>query len=504
MHKPEKQTEPSMEEILASIRKIIAEEPPARAGAPDPQPAPAGSAAPPLADLSELLADPPPETPGPAPPRQDPVPVQDAPATSAPAADWRLSSDVSLAPTPSAARAAPQAPAPPAAQAKPSTLEPPAPEPPTPEPTEPAAATEVVPADAAGSEPGPASVSATSSLADSIADLAAVSPPAETPPAAPAENFENNLVARLRGFEPSPSSRFGSLDSSPRQPVTDTPAPANGAGEATAAGADQATESAPTQAADSAPAATGPAAQPIAANTADVASSQGLKPIEELGLSPPAGTVSAAPRKGVGEARPEPASGDSTASEADVGGQPEVFEAARGGRPSRVDDVPAPLPHMRADDDDAAVAAAVVQASPLAVDAGSARQTTSSGDPTDDQAQAAEGRAGMPVTAIIPEMSVQQVQPVAAPREHRPGEDEPGEDEPSLAVVSAAAQSATAAAATVTEHQSNTTPDPNSGAIESALTELLRPIVTKWLEENVPALIAARERAQADRQRDNG
>ena len=65
MQKPEKSAEPSMDEILASIRKIIAEEPtPADKpiNQPEPAPAPAASAtdaaAPPSADLSDILDEP--------------------------------------------------------------------------------------------------------------------------------------------------------------------------------------------------------------------------------------------------------------------------------------------------------------------------------------------------------------------------------------------------------------------------------------------------------------
>ena len=61
MQKPEKSAEPSMDEILASIRKIIAEEPTPSdkpVNQADPSPATVDGGAPPNADLSDILDEP--------------------------------------------------------------------------------------------------------------------------------------------------------------------------------------------------------------------------------------------------------------------------------------------------------------------------------------------------------------------------------------------------------------------------------------------------------------
>ena len=98
MNQPAKLQEPSMEEVLASIRRIIADEDTAKARPPEPAPPPAAAVAP--------LRRPPQPPPAPSPSVPCPQPsVSPAPPPATPAEE--LASDVLAAPPPLAATGPP-------------------------------------------------------------------------------------------------------------------------------------------------------------------------------------------------------------------------------------------------------------------------------------------------------------------------------------------------------------------------------------------------------------
>ncbi len=451
MQNSEKQAEPSMDEILASIRKIIAEDPqaaPSQAEATatatdtsDAAAVPGEVSAPPSSDLSDILGEP-----------------LDRPVSPLPA-------EALLAETSQPA----SNPAPADAHPEPMT--------PATEPETPAASSsfEQSLARLAGAmaDPRPASTEKPKP-ADSRTD--------ETSEAVPADGAaDETLVDRLKGFDASPSPRFGRIQSEPTMSPGEAPA---------------FREIVP------------PAAEPLPEpedHVAADATSEGDEADGGLFARLVSGQAKAGKTLGADEAVPVAdlgANGDDTPSMQPPGeaapADQNPFAAAREARDGAAGDAADPaLDFASASSspsaDETAGNEKVVlphTLEPLSAAEDIPQAPKTAGDEAgasalDDGEGSEDG--GYVTAATAPEPD-SEAAPVTDTTDARA-------DATQAVGMATAAAPAVVAATTSGEGA----PAASSPAIESALADLIRPIVTKWLEENAPRLIeAAVEKQRAD------